>query len=100
MLETAIKQDKGLDLFCDNEPSLSSFKLAAQEWTVVKGVQKILKIIKKVSDLLCWEKYATLPAIIVTLKLILDKIEETKHLNDQLDRSRTYEALIRAYGIR
>lgn len=98
MLKTAIKQEKGLELLCENEPKLSSYKLTEHEWILVKGVQRILKMFKKVSDLLCGEKYATLPVVIVTLNLIVDKIEEeTKRLNDKVDRSLTDEALIRAY---
>lgn len=100
MLDVALKLKKGIDCLCasDSVNKLNNFRLHQNEWQMLASVCKFLKMFKIVSENLGGDKYATLPSVIVSLNILLDKIElQSKLLDDKPNRSCVDEQLLTAF---
>lgn len=95
MLLTVIRLKSGLNLLVLSEKELQKYLLAEVEWNTLNNIITVLFHFKKVSDLLCGEKYSTLPFVIVQFNLILDEIESTvKSFDEKSKRSESDKLLI------
>lgn len=95
MLLAAVRLMQGLKLLILSQDDLMQYFLSEIEWDSVGIIVNILFHFKKVSDLLCGEKYVTLPSVIAALNCMLDKIEQTvETLDKKIDRSEIDELLI------
>ncbi|XP_066582005.1 uncharacterized protein [Prorops nasuta] len=98
MLGAAITLKGGIITLCQNISELSNFQISSEEWIIFEKVHKFLINFKILSTKLGGEQYVTLPLVIVSFNLLIDKIEATtKQLNDKKDRNNIDEALIFAF---
>ncbi|XP_066599993.1 uncharacterized protein [Prorops nasuta] len=95
MLGVALKLKKGIVTLCNNIPELYSFQLSVEEWTLLEKIYKHLINFKLLTTKLGGEKYVTLPLVIVSFNLLIDKIESVMfELDCKSDRNATDETLI------
>ncbi|XP_066598831.1 uncharacterized protein [Prorops nasuta] len=75
-----------------------AIKLKKEKWVIMEKVNKILINFHLLTTKLGGENYATLPLVIVSFNLLLDKLENMiKQLDVNLNRNKIDEKLILAY---
>jgi len=98
MLGVALKLKKGIVTICSILPELTEFQISEAKWLVFEKVHKFIINFKGLSTRLGGEKYITLPQVIVSFNLLLDKIETTiKQLDDKIIRTEIDEQLILSF---
>ncbi|XP_066585170.1 uncharacterized protein [Prorops nasuta] len=98
MLGIALKLKGGIVTLCNNISELFNFQLMTEEWTILERIQKFLINFKTLSSKLGGEKYVTLPFVIVSFNLLIDKIEDViLELDRKINRSTIDESLILAF---
>lgn len=90
MLGVALKLKGGIVTLCNNISELFNFQLSTEEWTILGKIYKFLINFKILTTYLGGEKYVTLPLVIVSFNLLIDKIESIMlPLDCKSDRSKT-----------
>jgi len=77
MLGVALKLKKGIITLSSILPELIEFQISEAEWFIFEKVHKFLINFKSLSTRLGGEKYVTLPQVVVSFNLLVDKIETT-----------------------
>lgn len=95
MLGVALKLKGGVTTLCSIVPELSNFKILHLEFVIFDKIFKFLINFKILTTKLGGEKYVTLPLVIVSFNLLIDKIENTiNHLYTKLNRTEIDKRLI------
>ena len=76
MLKTAIGLKPALNILCQNVEKVQNYQVSENEWTILEQVSEYLKHFKHVSVLLCGENYPTLPIVVLSFNMLMDKIDE------------------------
>lgn len=98
MLAVALKLKGGIITLCSNVPELADFQILEEEWQIIEKVYKFLINFKVLTTKLGGDKYTTLPFVIVSFNLLLDKIEATvRQLDEKIKRTEVDEKLILAF---
>lgn len=98
MIGFGLKVRAGIDILCSSVTELNDFQITANEWQVLEKLHKFLINFKLLSTKLGGDKYVTLPLVIVSFNLLLDKIESmVKQLDEKPNRSEVDERLILAF---
>lgn len=85
----------GINILCISVTDLNDFQITDSEWQILEKIHKFLINFKLLSKKLGGEKYVTLPLVIVSFNLLLDKIESmVKQLDEKPNRSEVDERLI------
>ncbi|XP_043472418.1 zinc finger BED domain-containing protein RICESLEEPER 2-like [Leptopilina heterotoma] len=80
MIDKGLKLEKALILLCETNIDLQSFQLTDRDWSLLRTSVKYLRLFKSLSNILCGEKYITIPLVIVGFNMLIDKLE--KSIND------------------
>ena len=94
MIGFGLKVRAGIDILCSSVTELNDFQITANEWQVLEKLHKFLINFKLLSTKLGEDKYVTLPLVIASFNLLLDKIESmVKQLDEKPNRSKVDERL-------
>ncbi|CAH1640748.1 unnamed protein product [Spodoptera littoralis] len=86
MIGFGLKVRAGIDILCSSVTELNDFQITANEWQVLEKLHKFLINFKLLSTKLGGDKYVTLPLVIVSFNLLLDKIESmVKQMRNLID---------------
>lgn len=77
MTNRALQLRPAFNGFCEANFNLNQFRLNDNEWLLLEKVVKMLKNFKTLSENLGGDKYVTLPMVIVSFNLLLDKLESS-----------------------
>lgn len=98
MLGVALKLKKGIITLSSILPELTEFQISKDEWFIFEKVHKFLINFKSLSTRLAGEKYVTLPQVVVSFNLLVDKIETTiTQLDENILRTAIDEQLILSF---
>ncbi|XP_026314075.1 uncharacterized protein LOC113225838 [Hyposmocoma kahamanoa] len=90
-----LKLKPGINILCTSVSDLSNFVISEIDWKILEKIYKFLINFKLLTTKLGGEKYVTLPLVIVSFNLLLDKIEAMiKQLDDKPNRTEVDERLI------
>ncbi|CAG9814001.1 unnamed protein product [Phaedon cochleariae] len=97
MIKVSLKMRHPLNALCDNNAKLKFLRVNENEWDLLKQICGHLHSFKSLSTLLGGEKYVTLPMVVMSLNILIDKLEEdAQHLDQKIDRTEVDEAIILA----
>lgn len=94
MLAWGIKCKIPLNLVCDTITEFSSFKLTINEWNLLHNVVKYLKPFKTIAQLLSGAKYCTISIVVLSINVLINKLEKSAFDLDTPYRNATDEKLI------
>ncbi|CAK1595752.1 unnamed protein product [Parnassius mnemosyne] len=95
MIGFGLKVRTGINILCTTVTELNDFQITDNEWQILEKIHKFLINFKLLSTKLGEEKYVTLPLVIVSFNLLLDKIESmVNQLDEKHNRSEVDERLI------
>lgn len=98
MLGVALKLKKGIITLSSILPELTEFQISKDEWFIFEKVHKFLINFKSLSTRLGGEKYVTLPQVVVSFNLLVDKIETTiTQLHENILRTAIDEQLLLSF---
>ncbi|CAD6236489.1 GSCOCG00008209001-RA-CDS, partial [Cotesia congregata] len=75
MIGVALKLKQGIITLCNSVLELDHFNICEEEWTVLEKIHKFLINFKNLTTRLGGDKYVTLPFVIISFNLLLDRIE-------------------------
>lgn len=75
MILTAIQMTAALDFLCDNNVTLTIYRVSEAEWSLLKKLVKYLCHFKALSNVFSGETYATWPLVVIGINMIIDKLE-------------------------
>lgn len=95
MIGIALKLKQGISTFCSSVAELNEFQIIDEEWVILEKIHKFLINFKNLTTKLGGDKYVTLPFVIVSFNLLLDRIETVMtQLDSKIPRSEVDEQLI------
>ncbi|CAI3083009.1 unnamed protein product [Diatraea saccharalis] len=98
MIGFGLKVRADINILCSSVTELKDFQITDSEWQILEKIHKFLINFKVLSTKIGEEKYVTLPLVIVSFNLLLDKIESmVKQLDEKPNRSEVDERLILAF---
>lgn len=98
MIAAAIRVRKSISALASKNNDLKHLVITEREWDLLSMLEKYLKCFKSFSNILCGDKYPTLPSVIVGINILLDSIEKLCFdLDRKSNRSAVDETVIHAF---
>lgn len=98
MIKSAIELKPALNILYQNVPKIHGYRIDENEWFLLEQVAAFLKHFKQISTLLCGESYPTLPIVILSFNMLLDKIDEhIINYQNKFEKTVTDSTLLKAF---
>lgn len=98
MLKVAIDLKPALIILNQNIEKIKLYQLNDDEWELLEKVLAFLKHFNQLSTILCGEKYPTLPMVVLSFNMLLDKIDgQITDYQNKVNKTAIEKSLLEAF---
>ena len=78
MFRWSLNMRNALNIFCEYVENLITLKPTDTEWSLIERICQYLNVFKSISPILDCEPYATLSMVIMSINMLLDRLDCTR----------------------